>query len=124
MAIIKLLVEGGKMTPGPAVAQQLGPMGINLGQLISDVNDKTKSFAGMNVPVILDVDADTIDDSKFDKEQDDKEKKPKKRKKRPYRRRRRRNGGRRRGGNSSKKEASSSVATAAAKTNEIGRAHV
>ena len=59
MVTIKLLVEGGKMTPGPAVAQQLGPMGLNLGQIISDVNDKTGDFKGMNVPVILEVNAET-----------------------------------------------------------------
>jgi large subunit ribosomal protein L11 len=59
MVTIKLLVEGGKMTPGPAVAQQLGPMGLNLGQIISDVNEKTAGFKGMNVPVVLDIDSDT-----------------------------------------------------------------
>lgn len=59
MAIIKLLVEGGKMTPGPAVAQQLGPMGINLGQVISDVNKETAEFKGVTVPVHLDVDPKT-----------------------------------------------------------------
>jgi large subunit ribosomal protein L11 len=59
MVTIKLLVEGGKMTPGPAVAQQLGPMGVNLGKLIGDVNEKTKGFAGINVPVVLDIDSDT-----------------------------------------------------------------
>jgi len=59
MVIIKLLVEGGKMAPGPAIAQQLGPMGLNLGQIISDVNTKTADFKGMNVPVILDVNPDT-----------------------------------------------------------------
>lgn len=47
------------MTPGPAVAQQLGPMGLNLGQIISDVNERTKGFSGMNVPVVLDVDSET-----------------------------------------------------------------
>jgi large subunit ribosomal protein L11 len=52
---VKLIVEGGKMAPGPAVAQQLGPMGINLGKVISDVNEATKSFAGTKVPVELDV---------------------------------------------------------------------
>jgi len=59
MAKIKLLVEGGKMTPGPAVAQQLGPMGINMGKVISDVNEATSSFKGINVPVVLDIDAAT-----------------------------------------------------------------
>lgn len=49
------------MTPGPAVAQQLGPMGINMGKVISDVNEATKDFKGINVPVVLDVDAATKD---------------------------------------------------------------
>jgi len=56
---IKLLVDGGKMAPGPAVAQQLGPMGINLGKVIADVNAATKSFSGTKVPVELDVDPKT-----------------------------------------------------------------
>jgi len=57
--IIKLLIEGGNMTPGPAVAQQLGPMGVNLGKVISDVNEATKEFKGMKVPVELDIDEKT-----------------------------------------------------------------
>lgn len=57
--IVKLLVEGGNMTPGPAIAQQLGPMGINMGQVISQVNEATQSFKGITVPVHLDVDATT-----------------------------------------------------------------
>jgi large subunit ribosomal protein L11 len=56
---IKLLVEGGAMQPGPALSQKLGPAGINLGQVISKVNDATKDFKGLKVPVELDVDANT-----------------------------------------------------------------
>jgi len=56
---IKLIVEGGKMQAGPAVAQQLGPMGINLGKVIEDVNKETESFKGTKVPVELDVDPAT-----------------------------------------------------------------
>lgn len=59
MAVIKLLVEGGNMTPGPAVAQQLGPMGINMGQVISDVNTATSEFKGVTLPVHLTVDPET-----------------------------------------------------------------
>jgi large subunit ribosomal protein L11 len=59
MATIKLLVDGGAMKPGPAIAQQLGPMGINIGKVISDVNNATSMFKGMQVPVNLDVDAKT-----------------------------------------------------------------
>ncbi|MFH1521892.1 MAG: 50S ribosomal protein L11 [archaeon] len=59
MAVVKLLVEGGNMTPGPAVAQQLGPMGINVGQVISDVNIATSDFKGVTVPVHLTIDPET-----------------------------------------------------------------
>lgn len=57
--IIKLLIDGGNMTPGPAVAQQLGPMGLNMGKIISDVNEASKGFKGMQVPVQLDIDPKT-----------------------------------------------------------------
>ena len=53
------MVEGGKMSPGPAVAQQLGPMGINMGQVISDVNEATSEFKGVTVPVHLTVNPET-----------------------------------------------------------------
>jgi large subunit ribosomal protein L11 len=56
---VKLIVEGGKMQPGPAVSQQLGPMGVNLGKVISDVNEATSSFKGIKVPVELDVNPQT-----------------------------------------------------------------
>lgn len=59
MVTIKLLVDGGAMKPGPAVAQQLGPMGINMGKVISDVNEATAAFSGMQVPVNLDIDPKT-----------------------------------------------------------------
>jgi large subunit ribosomal protein L11 len=56
---VKLIVEGGAMKPGPAIAQQLGPLGINIGKVISDVNTATLGFKGMNVPVELDVNTKT-----------------------------------------------------------------
>jgi len=55
--IIKLLVEAGNMTPGPAIAQKVGPLGINIGKVISEVNSATKEFKGLKVPVELDVNA-------------------------------------------------------------------
>mgnify|MGYP001590019188 CR=1 FL=1 len=59
MTLIKLLVDGGAMKPGPAIAQQLGPMGINIGKVISDINAATSDFKGMQVPVSLEVDGKT-----------------------------------------------------------------
>ena len=57
--IIKLLVEGGNMTPGPALSQKLGPMGMNVNQVIEKVNQATKDFKGLKVPVELNVNAST-----------------------------------------------------------------
>jgi len=57
--IIKLLIDGGDMKPGPAVAQQLGPMGVNIGKVISDINTATKDFKGVKVPVELDINEKT-----------------------------------------------------------------
>jgi large subunit ribosomal protein L11 len=56
---VKLIVDGGDMKPGPAIAQQIGPLGINIGKVISDVNAATSSFKGTKVPVEIDVDGKT-----------------------------------------------------------------
>ncbi|MFH1358745.1 MAG: 50S ribosomal protein L11 [archaeon] len=56
---IKLLIDGGDMKPGPAVAQQLGPMGVNMGKVISEVNTATSEFKGMKVPVEIDINEKT-----------------------------------------------------------------
>ena len=56
---IKLLVDGGSMAPGPALSQKLGPAGINISQVIQKVNDSTKNFKGLKVPVELDIDLST-----------------------------------------------------------------
>lgn len=59
--IIKLLIDGGDMKPGPAIAQQLGPLGINIGKVISKINEATKEFKGVKVPVELNVNEKTKD---------------------------------------------------------------
>lgn len=57
--IMKLLVDGGAMKPGPTIAQKLGPAGINMGKLIGDINNATKEFSGIKVPVSVDVNTKT-----------------------------------------------------------------
>ena len=56
---IKLLVEGGAMQPGPTLSQKIGPLGLNVGKIIQKVNDATKNFKGLKVPVTLNVDMTT-----------------------------------------------------------------
>ncbi len=57
--IIKLLIDAGEMKIVPAIAQKLGPLGINMGKVIEEVNSATQGFKGMKVPVILDVNPKT-----------------------------------------------------------------
>ncbi|MEM1577525.1 MAG: 50S ribosomal protein L11 [Candidatus Pacearchaeota archaeon] len=57
--IIKLLVEAGNMKPTPAISQKLGPLGINMGKLIGEVNKATSKYAGLKVPVEVDIDIAT-----------------------------------------------------------------
>lgn len=57
--IIKILAEGGDMKPGPALSQKIGPLGMNMGEIISKVNESTKEMKGLKVPVEIDIDSKT-----------------------------------------------------------------
>lgn len=59
MKTIDAIVEGGKATPGPPLAPALAPMGVNIGQVVAKINELTKDFAGMKVPVKIHVDPKT-----------------------------------------------------------------
>jgi len=56
---VEVLVEGGKATAAPPLGPALGPMGVNIGQVVGDINKKTASFAGMQVPVKIFIDKET-----------------------------------------------------------------
>jgi large subunit ribosomal protein L11 len=56
---IKILADGGNMKPSPALSQKLGPVGINIGEVIKRVNESTKEFNKIKVPVELDIDPKT-----------------------------------------------------------------
>ena len=45
------LVDGGKATAGPPLGPALGPLGINVDKVVAEINEKTKDFQGMKVPV-------------------------------------------------------------------------
>jgi len=56
---VEALIDGGKATAAPPLGQALGPLGVNIGQIISDINAKTEAFKGMKVPVTILVDPET-----------------------------------------------------------------
>ena len=56
---VEVLVEGGKATAAPPLGPALGPLKVNIGQVVADINKKTADFKGMKVPVKVIVDKDT-----------------------------------------------------------------
>ncbi len=56
---IEVLIEGGKATAAPPLGPALGPMGVNIGQVVAEINKKTASFKGMQVPVKVIIDTET-----------------------------------------------------------------
>lgn len=53
---IELMIEGGNATTTPAMGQKLGPLGINMINIIDAINDKTFHFKGMKIPVKVIID--------------------------------------------------------------------
>ncbi|MDY6788343.1 MAG: 50S ribosomal protein L11 [Candidatus Nanohaloarchaea archaeon] len=56
---ISSLVEAGNASAGPPLGPQLGPTPVNIGKVVSEINEKTKDFEGMEIPVDVIVDEDT-----------------------------------------------------------------
>ncbi len=56
---VEALIQGGEATAAPPVGSSLGPLGVNIGQVVAEINKKTASFKGMQVPIKVKVDTDT-----------------------------------------------------------------
>jgi len=56
---ISALVNGGEASAGPPLGPALGPIGVNILQVVNTINEKTKDFPGMKVPVKIEVDTST-----------------------------------------------------------------
>jgi len=57
--IVETLIEGGKASAAPPLGPALGPLKVNIGQVVADINKKTSDFKGMKVPVKVIVDTET-----------------------------------------------------------------
>jgi large subunit ribosomal protein L11 len=57
--VVELLVSGGQATAGPPLGPALGPLGVNVMMIVNRINEVTKDYAGMKVPVKVAVDPET-----------------------------------------------------------------
>jgi len=60
--IVEVLVPGGQASPGPPLGPAIGPLGINVKDVVDRINEETRAFEGMQVPVKIIV----KDDKSFD----------------------------------------------------------
>ena len=51
MRVVEVLVPGGKATPGPPLGPVIGPLGLNVKQVVDAINEATKEYDGLSVPV-------------------------------------------------------------------------
>ena len=56
---VKVMVDGGAATAGPPLGPALGPMGVNAGKVVEEINKATQAFKGMKIPVNVLVDPAT-----------------------------------------------------------------
>jgi len=52
---VELLVNGGQANAGPPLGPALGPLGVNIMAIVNKINELTKDYAGMKVPVKITV---------------------------------------------------------------------
>ena len=64
MGDIKVMVDGGKANAGPPLGPALAPLGVNIGNVVAKINEKTVAFSGMKVPVIVTINSDKSFDIK------------------------------------------------------------
>lgn len=57
--VVDVLVSGGRATAGPPLGPALGPLGVNVLAIVNKINELTKDYAGMKVPVKVSVDPET-----------------------------------------------------------------
>jgi large subunit ribosomal protein L11 len=55
---VKLQCPGGIATPAPPVGPALGAHGVNIGQFVTQFNDRTKDQKGIMIPVVISVFSD------------------------------------------------------------------
>ncbi|MCW4001057.1 MAG: 50S ribosomal protein L11 [Candidatus Bathyarchaeota archaeon] len=56
--VVEVIVSGGQANAGPPLGPALGPLGVNVMAIVNKINEVTKEYAGMKVPVKVSVDTE------------------------------------------------------------------
>src|SRR5512138_1077441 len=56
--VVEVIVNGGQANAGPPLGPALGPLGVNIVAIVNKINEVTKAYAGMKVPVKVAVDTE------------------------------------------------------------------
>ena len=56
--VVKLQCVGAQATPAQKVGPALGAHGVNIGQFVSQFNERTKNLRGITVPVVVSIYSD------------------------------------------------------------------
>ena len=57
--VVKALVTGGSASGGPPIGPAVGPTGINIKDVVDEINKQTTVFRGLTVPVRIECDPET-----------------------------------------------------------------
>ena len=58
---IEALVDAGEASAGPPLGPKLGPLGVDIMEIVNAINEETEKFKGMQVPITLTVDTESGD---------------------------------------------------------------
>ena len=56
--VVEVIISGGQATAAPPLGPALGPLGVNIVAIVNKINEATKEYAGMKVPVKISVDTE------------------------------------------------------------------
>jgi len=57
--VVRALVTGGSASGGPPIGPAVGPTGINIKDVVDEINEQTMMFKGLTVPVRIECDPET-----------------------------------------------------------------
>ncbi len=58
MGELKVMIDAGHASAGAPLGPALGPTGVNIGEVVAKINEKTAALSGMKVPVTIKINKD------------------------------------------------------------------